>query len=417
MTPAKNQFLALFSHITRRSRGGVGKVATTTPWFTKPIASAPMNGWSGPKLVAAVANHGGVPIFPIGYFTDPAAILKELQNILPLLSDNEQQDGIDNSHGDNGSEEEATKAEFLPYAVGFITFWLDRQGPDLLLKILEGQGDLPHSTPSGTASATTGARKALRPPAAVWFSFGDYRPYLKLVRQYGAAGTRVIVQVQTVQEAIDAQQDGVDVIVLQGTESGGHGAQRVRPLLSFIPEVVDALQEREKTKGLKVPAILAAGGISVNAQWRAAQALGASGVVIGTGFMPTFESPGPQHAKERILNAGDGGNSTVRTRIFDELREFGWPEGYDGRVVRNLVTDREEEDLKTRGVFEPKGADAFKILREDRTGTKEDWKLAVKNQDLDFIPLWAGTGVGLLKKQMSAAEWIDQLLGESEKGN
>ncbi|KAF9141927.1 hypothetical protein BGX30_003788 [Mortierella sp. GBA39] len=365
MSPAKNQFLSLFSHITRRTRGvGVGKLPT--PWFTKPIASAPMSGWSGPKLVAAVANHGGVPIFPIGYFTDPAAILKDLQR------------------------------------------------PDLLLKILEGQGDLPHPTPSGETTMT-GAKRALRPPAAVWFSFGDYRPYLKLVRQHGAAGTRVIVQVQTVQEAIDAQRDGVDVIVLQGTESGGHGAQRVRPLLSFIPEVVEALQERNKANGLKVPAILAAGGISLNSQIRAVQALGASGVVIGTGFMPTFESPGPQHAKARILNASDGGDSTVRTRIFDELRDFGWPEGYDGRVVRNLVTDREEEDLKTRGVFEPKGAESFKILREDRTGTKEDWKRAVKDQDLDYIPLWAGTGVGLLKKQMSAAEWMDQLLGESEK--
>ncbi|KAG9070642.1 hypothetical protein KI688_008180 [Linnemannia hyalina] len=409
MSPAKNQFLSLFSHITRRTRG-VGKLST--PWFTKPIASAPMNGWSGPKLVAAVANHGGVPIFPIGYFTDPAAILKDLQSILPLLSDNgSQQDDI----GDSKEEGAGNKTELLPYAVGFITFWLDRQGPDLLLKILEGQGDLPHPTPSGETTTTGGAKKALRPPAAVWFSFGDYRPYLKLVRQHGAAGTRVIVQVQTVQEAIDAQRDGVDVIVLQGTESGGHGAQRVRPLLSFIPEVVEALQERNKVNGLKVPAILAAGGISLNSQWRAVEALGASGVVVGTGFMPTFESPGSQHAKERILNASDGGDSTVRTRIFDELREFGWPEGYDGRVVRNLVTDREEEDLKTRGVVEPKGAEAFKVLREDRTGTKEDWKRAVKDQDLDYIPLWAGTGVGLLKKQMSAAEWMDQLLGESEK--
>ncbi|KAG0218699.1 hypothetical protein BGX33_006262 [Mortierella sp. NVP41] len=401
MAAAKNQFLALFSHITRR-----GRVGKTTPWFTKPVVSAPMNGWSGPKLVAAVANHGGVPIYPIGYFTDPAAILKDLQSIPPLLSD---QSGVD-------QEEPVAPAntDFLPYGVGFVTFWLDRQGPELLLKVLEGQGDLPRSTPS---SATTTAKKVLRPPAAVWFSFGDYRPYLKLVRQHGAAGTRVIVQVQTVQEAIDAQQDGVDAIVLQGTESGGHGAQRVRPLLSFIPEVVDALQERGRTDGLKVPPILAAGGISNNTQWRAVQTLGASGVVIGTGFMPTFESPGPQQAKERILKTGDGGETTVRTRIFDELREFGWPEGYDGRVIRNLVTDREEEDLRNHGLFEPRGADAFKVLKEDRTGTKEDWKQAVKDQDLDLIPLWAGTGVGLLKKQMSAADWMDQLLGDSDNNS
>ncbi|KAF9935000.1 hypothetical protein FBU30_009423 [Linnemannia zychae] len=410
MTPSRNPFLSLFSHIARRNQGSLGKAAVTpAPWFTKPIVSAPMNGWSGPKLVAAVANHGGVPVYPIGYFTDPEAILRDLQTIPALLNDQGETEKSSSrlvQSNDIKVQGSAPNPEFLPYAVGFITFWLDRQGPELLIKILEGQGDMPRSP------TTDAIHRPLRPPAAVWFSFGDYRPYLKLVRQYGATGTRIIVQVQTIQEAIEAQKDGVDVIVLQGTESGGHGAQRVRPLLSFIPEAMETLGNKERTLGLKIPAILAAGGISVNAQWRAVQALGASGIVVGTGFMPTLESPGPQHAKERILRTEDGCTQTVRTRIFDELREFAWPEGYDGRVIRNVVTDREEEDLKNRGIFEPKGLDAFKVLKEDRTGTKDDWKNAVKDQDLDMIPLWAGTGVGLLKKQLTAAAWMDQLLGD-----
>ncbi|KAF9210047.1 hypothetical protein BGZ49_007713 [Haplosporangium sp. Z 27] len=386
MSVSKNAFLSTFKHLTR--------YGAHVPRVTKPIISAPMIAWAGPKLVAAVANHGGFPVYPMGYFTDKDKVLKELQSILPLLKD------IGPSKGDE--TEANTEVEFLPYGVGFITFWLDKQGPDLLLNILEGKADDPsrNSRP--------------RPPAAVWFSFGDYKPYLKLVRERGVPGTKVFVQVQTVQEALEAQENNVDVIVLQGTESGGHGAIRVSPLLTLIPSAVQALKDKIASTDSKlgIPVILAAGGISNAAQFAAVQAMGASGAVIGTGFMPTFESLGPQHAKERLLKTGDGGVTTVRTRIFDELREIDWPQNYDGRAVRNLVTKREEEDLKERGLFEQKGLQAFKLIKEDRTGTKQDWERATKEQDYDILPLWSGTGVGLLTKQVSAAEFIDQLIGE-----
>ncbi|KAF9959108.1 hypothetical protein BGZ65_000838 [Modicella reniformis] len=412
MSASKNAFLATFKHITRRtSTGSSTTTATTTrvPKITKPIVSAPMNGWSGPKLVAAVANHGGLPIYPIGYFTDPAKILKELQSVLPLLDDDDDPSTTTTtttttSDGDGGNR-------FLPMGVGFITFWLDRQGPDLLLSILNGKGDSPR-----TAAHTTTARTP-RPPAAFWFSFGDYRPYLKLIREHGLPGTKVIVQVQTVQEALEAQQANVDVIVLQGTESGGHGAQRVSPLITLLPEAVQALKAAAaaaSSTSLNMPAILAAGGIVSAPQLAAVQAMGASGVVIGTGFMPTHESPGPDHAKERLLQTEQGGENTIRTRIFDELRGFNWPSGYDGRVVRNLVTQREEEDLRKHGLFEQQGEASFKLLKEDRSGTLQDWEQATKDQNYDILPLWSGTGVGMLKKRGSAAEFMDQLMGDQQ---
>ncbi|KAF9350759.1 hypothetical protein BGX26_011129 [Mortierella sp. AD094] len=394
MSASKNAFLATFKHVTRA--GTSNSTSARVPRITKPIVSAPMNGWAGPNLVAAVANHGGFPVFPIGYFTDQNAIIKEIRSVLPLLKDPEL-------HKDEKTRNDG-EVEFLPYGVGFITFWLDQQGPELLISLLEGKGDDPNR------------QSRSRPPAAVWFSFGDYKPYLKLVRERGA-GTKVFVQVQTVQEALEAQRENVDVIVLQGTESGGHGAQRVSPLMTLIPSAVQALKDNiasESANGskLNMPAILAAGGISTAAQFAAVQAMGASGAVVGTGFMPTHESLGPQHAKERLLQTGDGGINTVRTRIFDELREVEWPQLYDGRVVCNLVTKREEEDLKERGLHQQTGLAAFKLVKEDRTGTKQDWERAVKEQDFDILPLFAGTGVGLLTKQVSAAEFIDQLTGE-----
>ncbi|CAO3575057.1 unnamed protein product [Mortierella alpina] len=370
-----------------------------------------MNGWSGTKLVAAVANHGGLPMFPIGYFTDPSKIIQDLQSVAPLLTNTESHKGNASNDTPAQGTTTTTTTSFMPYGVGFITFWLDRQGPELLLRILKGEGDLP------------GHHSAPRPPAAVWFSFGDYRPYLKLVREHGAPGTRVIVQVQTVEQALEAQRDKVDVIVLQGTESGGHGAQRVSPIMTLLPETVQALQKEvalaassspsSQEETLAMPVILAAGGISTAGQWKAVQAMGASGVVVGTGFMLTHEAPGSQRAKDIMIRTQDGGVSTVRTRVFDELREFDWPKSFDGRVIRNKITDREEEDQRQRGIFEPTGLAAFKLLKEDRTGTKEDWLLAQKKEDYDVLPIWCGAGVGLLQKQISVAEFMDNLMGDA----
>ncbi|KAG0198122.1 hypothetical protein BGX28_008408 [Mortierella sp. GBA30] len=397
MSSTGNAFLDKFAH----ARVSQGVTSTGQPIKPKPIVSGPMNGWSGPRLVAAIANHGGMPMYPIGYFTDQSKILKDLQSIVPLLNTSGIQEDKPEQEDPSGA------AKFMPYGVGFVTFWLDRQGPELLLRVLKGEGDLP------------GRHSAPRPPAAVWFSFGDYRPYLKLVREHAATGTRVIVQVQTVQQALDAQKDHVDVIVLQGTESGGHGAQRVNPIMTLLPETVLALQKEvtaaaSQGQELTMPAILAAGGMSTPAQVKAVQAMGASGVVVGTGFMLTHEAPGSQRAKDIIAKTTDGGVNTVRTRVFDELREFDWPQGFDGRVVRNKVTQREEEDRRQRGIFEPTGLAAFKLLKEDRTGTKEDWIRAQKEDDYDALPIWCGTGVGLLKKQVSAAEFMDYLMGDAQ---
>lgn len=402
-----NAFLGLFRHITYKNNLSIPSLLRNTPRVTKPIVSAPMNGWAGPKLVSAVANHGGLPIYAIGYFTNPDAIIKDLLSIPSTIAhddSNEDEPTTSTSVQKQQQQVDRPHQRYMPYAVGFVTFWLDRQGPELLLRILRGEGDPKYGKGQ--------SQEKVRPPAAIWFSFGNYRPYLDLVRQHGAPETRVIVQVQTLEEAIEAQNNKVDVIVLQGTESGGHGAQRIVPLLTFLPEAVLALKANaDASEGqLPIPPVLAAGGISTGKQYLTATILGASGVVIGTGFLPTIESAGPQHAKERLLKVRDGGSSTTRTRIFDELREFDYPLGYDGRVVRNLVTEREEEDQQGLGLYEQTGEASFKLLKENRSGTKADWVRATQEQDFDLLPLWSGTGVGLLTKQGTAAEFMDQLL-------
>lgn len=158
-----------------------------------PILLAPMGNVSGGALAAAVSNAGSLGLIGAGY-------------------------------GDAGwLEREFQSAGEARIGVGFITWSLARN-PSLLDQALEYK------------------------PEAVMFSFGDYTPFLAKVRP---AGAKVICQVQTLAQALDAAADGVDLVVAQGTEGGGHGG--TRSTLSLVPAVVDAVAPTP---------VVAAGGIA-----------------------------------------------------------------------------------------------------------------------------------------------------------
>ena len=105
----------------------------------------------------------------------------------------------------------------------------------------------------------------------------------------------MIVQVQTIDQAREAVDAGVDAIVAQGTEAGGHGGARAT--LPFVPAVIDIAQG--------VP-VIAAGGIADGRGLAAALALGASGVLCGTTFFVSDESLASENTKQAALNgSGD----------------------------------------------------------------------------------------------------------------
>jgi nitronate monooxygenase len=108
----------------------------------------------------------------------------------------------------------------------------------------------------------------------VTFSWGDPAPHLGLVR---AAGARVGVQVTTPAGASRALDSGVDFLICQGVEAGGH-VQATRPLWDVLPRVVEAAGE--------VP-VIAAGGIGDGVGTARALALGAAGAMLGTRFVAT----------------------------------------------------------------------------------------------------------------------------------
>lgn len=147
----------------------------------------------------------------------------------------------------------------------------------------------------------------------------------ELVRAAHAAGSVVVHQVNTVEEAVRAQDAGTDVIVAQGGEGGGHVGWR--STFTLVPEVVDAVSPT---------LVVAAGGITDHRGVAAAVMLGAAGVLIGTRFVATYEAPVADRWKQAILAAT--GDQTVASRFYDAMRGERWP-GAIVRTVRNRWTD------------------------------------------------------------------------------
>lgn len=138
------------------------------------------------------------------------------------------------------------------------------------------------------------------------FFWGDPSPY---VERAHAAGIKVIDQVGSVAAAARSARAGVDVIIAQGVEAGGHVAGQVSTMV-LVPRVVDAVSP--------VP-VAAAGGIADARGLVAALALGAEGVVLGTRFLATPEAAAHPIYKQKVLEANE--EETVRTTLFGH----GWP--------------------------------------------------------------------------------------------
>lgn len=295
-----------------------------------PIILAPMGGVSGGALAAAVSNAGGLGLVGGGY-GDPEWLRRELAI----------------------AHEQATR----PWGAGLITWAIKPGVLDLALSFR---------------------------PAAFMLSFGDPRPHAETIRR---AGCKLICQVQGLDEARLAIEAGADVIVAQGTESGGHGGQR--STLPLVPAVVDLVAP--------IP-VVAAGGIGDGRGLAAALALGAAGALLGTRFYAAHEALGHDAAKARIV-AADGGN-TRRTRVFDVVRDYAWPKPYTGRALRNDFMSRWDgrEDALAAS------------LPTERT----TFRSAAASGDFDTAMVWAGEAVDLIDSVDDAGVLVERISGDAE---
>ena len=130
------------------------------------------------------------------------------------------------------------------------------------------------------------------------------------------------------------------------------------------------------------PLVIAAGGIGTGAHLAALLTLGAAGAVLGTRFLLTTEAKFKDAQRIALLRATCA--STVRTTAFDDIHGWVWPDGIDGRVLKNETTTRLEHG-------------------ETLEDVRADYEKAIREGDPDGVLVWAGTGIGLVNEIKPAA--------------
>lgn len=290
-----------------------------------PIIGAPMWGAGGGKLAHAVTRAGALGMIGVGSDAPVAYI--------------EQEAAIARAGGTR-------------FGLGLVVWAIERR-PELL----------------DAALATR--------PSLLSLSFGSPAPYVERVH---AAGIPIAVQVGTVAAALEAQATGVDLIVAQGTEAGGHtGHIGTLPLLQAVLDAVEA-------------PVLAAGGIASPRGLAAVLAAGAVGGWIGTALLACTECANTAEVRRRIVQAGE--TDTLLTSLFDRVQSLPWPPQYPGRALRNR--------------FAQEWRDRVDELSGNET-VAEQYRQAKLAKEYDTAVIYAGQGVGLVTTERSAREVVQEL--------
>ncbi|KAH8696426.1 hypothetical protein BGW36DRAFT_417589 [Talaromyces proteolyticus] len=285
-----------------------GNLARAYPWVSAPfIVSAPMRVMSGPALALAVSRAGGLGF--LGPTIKTVDMVADLEKVAATI-ESSRASSTSASHTSSESNSSFSTAPFLPVGVGF-QLWSD------------------------DIETAIGAIKKYKPCAAWLYApregQEDIDEWSRRIRS-ASSHTQIWVQIGTLKEARSLIQSSErpDVIVVQGSEAGGHGrAKDGLGLMALFPEVADVLASSQ------IP-IFAAGGIADGRGAAAALCLGASGVVMGTRFLATSEARISRGYQNEILRASDGAVTTTRTLLYNHLRgTMGWPKEYSPRTIIN----------------------------------------------------------------------------------
>jgi nitronate monooxygenase len=233
-------------------------------------------------------------------------------------------------------------------------------------------------------------------PLMVLF-WGDPADYIKDAHKRGML---VVSPCGDVDEAVRAADAGVDGVIVQGNEAGGH-CKATRPLADVLRATVAELGS--------IP-VIASGGIATGADIAGALDLGASAVSMGTRFLATHESVVLDSYKERVINARS--EDTVLTKLFDR----GWPDAAH-RVIRNRAyTDWEAAGCPPSGQRPGEntvigtlgtGEEAIELPRYTVTPP-----LMQFNGDLEEAALYCGKSCDHIDSILSAELVMEQLVAE-----
>jgi len=216
------------------------------------------------------------------------------------------------------------------------------------------------------------------------------------------SGTRVWIQVGSIDHAREAVQTGADAVIVQGSEAGGHNHSHTG-LFGLLPAVVDAVSP--------VP-VIAAGGIADGRGVAAALSLGAEGVCVGTRLIASHEAHAHDEYKRRVVAAGV--DDIARTCIFGPE----WPD-QPMRVIRNRVvrewTGRDDKTPAARNP--PQFVGHTSIGGQEYPMPKFSAVLPVPGTTGDFeeMCLAAGESAGLIKDIKPAGDIVHEMMNQAEQ--
>lgn len=311
-----------------------------------PLVQAPMAGVQGSALALAVGEAGALGSLPCAMLA-PDALRAELQKLQASGRAYNVNFFCHQPPTPDAAREAAWRAELKPY--------YEELGLDIG-SIAAGPGRRPFDAEAAELLAEF-------KPAVLSFHFGLPAP--DLLARAKAWGAFVLSSATTVREALWLEQHGADAIIAQGLEAGGHRGHFLSDDLTeqmgtfaLLPQVVRAV---------KLP-VIAAGGIADAASVRAAMALGAAGVQVGTAYLCADETTTtPLH---RAALQSEAARHTAVTNCFT------------GRAARGIVNRaiRELGPISTKVPAFPLATTTMAPLRA----------AAEKTGSTDFSPLWSG---------------------------
>jgi len=330
-----------------------------------PIIQAPMAGSQDHRLTVAVSNAGGLGSLPCATLTHDQ-LREELITLRKLTDKPYNLNFFTHTTQEPDAQREATWRELLaPY---YREFGLD------INEVKSGSGRAPFSAAS--ADLVDEFR-----PAVVSFHFG--LPPEDLLERVKRSGAKVLASATTIAEALWLEQRGVDAIIAQGLEAGGHRGIFLSNDLStqlglfvLLPQIVQAV---------KVP-VIATGGIANVQSVRAALTLGAAGVQVGTAYLLTPEAT--INKLHRTALTSERARHTALTNVFT---------GRPARGIMNRIM-REHGPINASAPVFPLASGALAPLRA---------KAEAQGQD-DFTQLWSGENANLCK-EIGAAELTQEL--------
>lgn len=331
-----------------------------------PILSAGIGSAAGPELVSAVSNAGGFGVLGLS-----GAAPDEMRRVIARTR-------------------ELTER---PFGVNVI---IDEQGwatTDEDRQLLRDE-------------VATAADEEV---AAIVLFWGDPHPYVEPVHD---KGVQLLIQVGSVEEAKAAAEAGVDAVIVQGVEAGGH-VKGTTSVWELVPAAVEAIDP--------VP-VIASGGIGDGAGIARALRLGAQAVSLGTRFVASDEAWLHPGYKQRVVDA------TAEDTVLNELYDLWWP-GAPGRTLRNkTLAEWEAAGCPPTGQRPGEGTSIGFLTTS--SGGRVEWPRYAGagsprpdfDGDLDYAPLWAGESVAVVNDIAPAGEIVTRLardasaaIGEAEQ--